>query len=566
MRLDETSQRFDSGLDLPTMRIVHWVGVRRAGFAALAVLILVYPDSTAFAQAVPFDKQGWLDDYRAFKQALERQYANLAWFASPEGGVDLPALDRRTTAALQSATSDDEARATIQSFVRAFHDGHFSQLTSSEAPLPTQIPAPANPAMRRTDAATGCAALNFGPYDLPQFSLPFEALPGFRLVTDGITTPFRTGVIRVGADSAAIGVVRIASFEETSDQGLCRSAWLRDDVWDAQGTLRRARLRQIVQHDWYATLADRLRTFQREGVTAVLVDVGTNSGGDDSGDIAARLFTSKALRSASLYLSRDSSAATAYIEEELGALRRVRQRDSLSRLVTEQLALFLERQAQLNDVPCPMSWVWNERRAWSATACNRLLAAGSAGGPLSYLSPSGVADSAIARELHWPLGVAEFWGSWSGPLFLLTNGRTFSAAEMFVAVLRDNHAATVVGTQTGGDGCGFMGRSQPVSLPHSGMRFQTPNCVRARADGSDEVAGIKPDILVAPAAGENARARAARVLNLVLDSARKQRPPAHMRDQENPARDLQYITAPALVRGGALNSASSITSRIRLRL
>jgi hypothetical protein len=52
------------------------------------------------AQSGSFDRNSWLQDYAALKQALEKRYSNLAWFASPEGGVDLPALDRRTLAAL----------------------------------------------------------------------------------------------------------------------------------------------------------------------------------------------------------------------------------------------------------------------------------------------------------------------------------------------------------------------------------------------------------------------------------------------------------------------------------
>src|ERR1043166_4393094 len=71
-----------------------------------------------------FDRGAWLRDYAALKQALEARYSNLAWFASPEGGVDLPALDKRTVAALRAAASDDDAREALLSFVRAFHDGH----------------------------------------------------------------------------------------------------------------------------------------------------------------------------------------------------------------------------------------------------------------------------------------------------------------------------------------------------------------------------------------------------------------------------------------------------------
>ena len=74
-----------------------------------------------------FSREGWLNDYELLKSTLERGYSNLAWFASPEGGVNLPALNRRTLEGLRQSTSDAEARTILLNFVTAFHDGHFSE-------------------------------------------------------------------------------------------------------------------------------------------------------------------------------------------------------------------------------------------------------------------------------------------------------------------------------------------------------------------------------------------------------------------------------------------------------
>jgi hypothetical protein len=46
-----------------------------------------------------------------------------------------------------------------------------------------------------------------------------------------------------------------------------------------------------------------------------------------------------------------------------------------------------------------------------------------------------------------------------------------------------------------------------------------PNCVRLRADGSSEVAGIAPDLPIAALEGESARARAARLLSSIVADA-----------------------------------------------
>src|SRR4029079_7971094 len=107
----------------------------------LASIALVL--SSAVTSAQSFNRNAWIDDYAFLKHTLEKRYSNLAWFASPEGGLDLPALDRRTSAALKMSVSDEDAQSAILNFVRAFHDGHFSQLASLEL---ARTPASVNPA------------------------------------------------------------------------------------------------------------------------------------------------------------------------------------------------------------------------------------------------------------------------------------------------------------------------------------------------------------------------------------------------------------------------------------
>ena len=339
-----------------------------------------------------FNRPAWIDDYTMLKHELENRYANLAWFASPEGGVDLPTLDRHTLALLAAAKTDDDAKAAILGFVRSFHDGHFSQTGGGDAAgaAANRAVAPLNPTYHRDDAASGCAALNFVASDPPQFSLPFETLAGFKLYADGISTPFRAAVLQAGEGHARVGIVRIPAFEELVTFASCLAGWKRDDVWDSTGTLPGPRcLRQAVQASWYSDLADILRRFARDSVAAVAVDVGNNSGGDDSGDIAARLFTIKPLHSSAMWMSQDSSAAWPYFNEEITALTSAQQRDPSSTLVKDALDGFLRERDRLKE-PCSMSWVWAERRSWIGTACKRLVPTGSAGGPLSYLSPDAV--------------------------------------------------------------------------------------------------------------------------------------------------------------------------------
>jgi hypothetical protein len=462
------------------------------------------------AQARSFDPNPWLQDYANLKQALEQRYSNLAWFGSIEGGLDLPALDRQTLAALKGATSDQDARSAILIFVRSFHDGHFSALRTA-SPQGEASEKPLTPEYSRQDAAGGCAALGYGSVRAAALSLPFDSLPGFNLISDGTGIPFRAGILTTGPPEVRLGIVRIPEFEDNY-RALCLEAWGHSDVWDQDGKFVRGALQRIVGQGWYEALADLLGKFKAAGVAAVLVDVGNNSGGGDSGDIAPRLFTIVPLHSSSLWMSQDVESSAPFFDEQMTALRRALELDPETKQAQQALSWFTSQKEKLAQ-SCPLDWVWRERRAWGSETCRRLVEAGSSGGPLAYLAPNTVTDVRVARRLHWPALVTPMWGTWTGPLYVLTAGRTYSAAEGFAATLQNNHAAKILGSQTGGDGCGFMNGTKPVVLPNSGLRFRLPNCVRIRADGTDEVAGVKPNFPILPKEGEDALARAQRTLD-----------------------------------------------------
>jgi C-terminal processing protease CtpA/Prc len=83
---------------------------------------------------------------------------------------------------------------------------------------------------------------------------------------------------------------------------------------------------------------------------------------------------------------------------------------------------------------------------------------------------------------------------WRGPLIVLTDGETWSAAEELPATLQDNKAAVILGGRTGGAGCGHASGAEPITLKNSGGKLVLPDCVRFRFDGSNEVAGVIPDV------------------------------------------------------------------------
>lgn len=103
-------------------------------------------------------------------------------------------------------------------------------------------------------------------------------------------------------------------------------------------------------------------------------------------------------------------------------------------------------------------------------------------------------------------------GAYRGPLLVLVDHRTISAAEGFAALLQDNSAAFVMGEATFGAGCGYTDGGIPFTLAHSGGEVKMPDCVRIRRDGGNEVEGVAPDRLIAWRRADSPLQRAQRLL------------------------------------------------------
>jgi hypothetical protein len=494
---------------------------------ALAVSALSGPAAAQSGPPAPagvYDTANWRADFVQLKAALEASYVNLGWMGARESGVDVPALERRADALLASARTDEEARQALRGFVAGFHDGHLSELptlTRSSAPAD---PEPADPVLNAGDPLTGCASLGFASTSSVSFSLPFESLPGFVLLADGLGDPFRAGLVSMGEGGPLVGVVRIQNFRARPFPAVCARVWA---ALSAQGRpITAEAIREAARRDWFAALAEQLKALRDKGAKIVIVDIGNNSGGDDSGDWAARLFTDRPVASARL-LMVDAPVSAGYFDEQIDDLTGVLARRPGAegrRALEEARAFFTRQKASIGRQRCDLSWVWRERRDWRQGGCRRLIEAGSAGGARASLPAHAYGDAEVEAKLSWASEVQDFQGAWTGPTYVLTNSRSNSSAEMFAAAMKDNGVARIVGVRTGGDGCGFMVETSPLVLAHSRLRFRVPNCMRLRADGADEVAGVAPDLPAPPTEGESERARAARVLRLVTADAAAARP------------------------------------------
>ena len=482
--------------------------------------------ATSDKQAAPqtFDRQAWLGDYAYLKKQLELHYANLGWFASPESGIDLPRLDQHIKKILTFTNNDRDAAAVLNSFVSAFHDDHFRQSHPIEAST-AEIPEPTPANIEHLDAAAACTAIGVGSTGSTPFSLPVETLGSFSLLSDGTNQAFRSGIVYTSS-GLRIGLVRIPFFALTEYPALCTQAW--NGLKAAAEPITSANLMTAMDRAWWLNLTERLRRLQEEGANTVIIDVGNSGGGGDLGDVTARLFSNSAIHSARMWMVANADGE-AYFTRRAAALQKgldaaTDASPELRSAATQAIRIYTQRRTELTSRACDLSWVWKKQNSWNPAGCSRLIDVGFSAGAVDYLQPSAKADAALAAILYRPARADDYRGVWSGSVFILADAETYSAAEMFVAVMRDNGVAKLVGTKTGGAGCGQIHTSAPILLPHSRLRYRAPNCVRLRHDGSDEVMGITPDLPVLPRIGESPRARAQRMLEVIEADIKKLQP------------------------------------------
>ena len=132
--------------------------------------------------------------------------------------------------------------------------------------------------------------------------------------------------------------------------------------------------------------------------------------------------------------------------------------------------------------------------------------------PLASADANELRGKPWAKDVFIPMKYPFDEGLWRGPLMVLVDGATASSAEEFAAVLQDNRAASVMGLPTAGAGCGFTDGNEQLKLHYSGATLTIPDCVYIRSDGTNEVRGVVPDLLIGFRRSDSARLRSADVL------------------------------------------------------
>lgn len=484
---------------------MHLARINRAVFV---FLLLVVCRSAAGQE---FNRTPWLEDFIQLKKELASHYANLDW-AVEARGLDLKKLSGRTDTLLQQARNETEAKRIIESFLNAFGDGH---LTINWAQPKAPAAAPPDTAKAPVDL---CTRLEFEVFtSAPR--VPFTLLKNYTEVKNDDSKYFSIGVLRIG--NRNIGIIRIPIFSEYRYPGLCEMAAkeMQLDNTSACDEDCQERLSLRAADLLTAALARQVEVLKNSKIDLLVVDITGNGGGTNWTEAAARTFTPKPLQSPRQQFIKHQHW-TSQLKRRLEIIEadlRTAQPAHAKQLneAAEKLRIAIAQSGQ----PCDRSVVWeNQKPACNLVADSPTLYPQSV---RSYAPPGSLPDLPSSPLLFYPGRYSYREGVYKGQLMVLVDAGTWSSAEYFAAMLKDNKAATIVGLPTGGAGCGYTNGGIPTFLKNSGARVKIPDCVRLRADGSNEVEGITPDLLIPWRFTDNAYQRANRFLEVMTNYLRK---------------------------------------------
>ena len=457
--------------------------MRRLTLIAAGVIAAAFaPPAAAQTASAAFDPAGWVADLEQVRREMSLRYANLEW-AATEREAPLGPLFAVGRQRLEAARSEAEAREVFERLERYLGDRHVDFVWP-----------------RAGGAAAGVAGGEAADARAPCERLGFEAdsrdggavatrLPGYRPL-DG-DSGFPAGVVEV--EGRTVGVIRIALFSPQAHPAACAAALA--ELKPAGEPCDEAcldRLRILAADRVTADFSDRLRALKGAGATILLVDIAGNGGGTEWVEAVVRTVTPVRLRSARVGFIRHPHWAEALAAGERSLREAAVGQPPEDRARLERYAAAYAAARAQAEQACDPAALFEGR----TPDCDWL-----GGGDLYSTGPEASLDPAIigkpwAAEVFTPLTFAFEPGVWDGPLVVLVDGGTGSASEQFTAVLQDNRAAVVLGAPTAGAGCGHTRGGLDTVLAHSGATLRLPDCARFRADGSNEVSGIDPDVLI----------------------------------------------------------------------
>jgi len=469
----------------------------RSVISAIAFACVTLPAGFSNS-AETFDKKAWLADLDQVHDAMARQYANLEWAVFTRE-ASLADLFESTKSRIQSASNDADARAAFDRFARKLGDGHLLFVWPHAKTQNLNVP------------ENRCRSLGYD--GASRAGVLVADAPGYHAIETPQSRDFPAGFIMSG--QTKVGVVKIGVFMPQGFPALCEAAIKAlalpagrpcDDTCSST-------VDAWVTSHLTDELAEQIRTLQAAGAQMLLIDIADNGGGTEWAETVARMVTPIRLKSERVDFVRSSEWADAFAKDEAALRRFAKGANANDRTLLLRLADQIDAKRRVALIPCSSEPLWRGEHP----ACSWLGEGFYGSGYLAEADPAALAGKPWASLVFTPMEVTYHEGVWRGPLIVLINRNTGSAASEFAAVLKDNHAALLLGEPADG-GCGHTLNGAPIKLKHSGAIFEMPDCARFRADGSNEITGVEPDTLIGFTGTDGPHARAQRFIEKLPDA------------------------------------------------
>jgi hypothetical protein len=428
--------------------------------------------------------------------------------------MDFPRLRRDTEAQLGEASDESGARRILDKFVNSFGDGHL------EIQWPTKTGAQPKPAAVKLQSL--CDRMGYSSH--LRSGLDFSGFPEFSSANSPEEKLFPGGLLRLQKRSI-IGVIRIGLFSEHGFPETCEQA-LRDlQIAETADCDEKCadRLELATANLLTAALVRRAEALAMAGATTLLIDITRNGGGSDWVEAPPRALSPIRLHDSEMAFIKHVHW-TRQLQDRLRDVQIDIKNHASSPIPLDAAASKLQQAVEASQQSCDRTAVWETGKFTCSLLVKDLLFTS---GIVAYAKPGSLGSLESRTTLFQPSRYAYAENPRALPLYVAVDRDTWSAAEYFAAMLQDNHAATIIGEVTGGAGCGYTDGGIPAKLKNSGGQLKMPDCVRLRADGSDEVNGITPDLLVAWAGHDSDVQRVKKFL-AALESL-QQRSASHLR-------------------------------------
>lgn len=407
-----------------------------------------------------FSPKPYLEDFEALKSHISKSYANLEYLIEYHQ-IDPYELNLKTISAIKASANEEQALEALNAFVATFKDGHF-KLKRPEAEKSLNGEKTRVAISKTASSEQACRALGFS----------WDKDFGFKFPVEGVKVEDRGGgefpYLVLQGKTQKVGIIRVADFRATVYPKSCVEAWSRyqskfenECDEDCQEEFQYYFLRDVLVDNFYRSL-EKVRD---QNINALVIDLTYNRGGTDWVQDITAILTSKPV-----VCGRRGFVKHPHHEQNFKELLADIQENSPGD--SDKIAA-MEANVKAASDRCDLSGIWTKKNY--KPTCS--IVAYRKDGACKY------------SELKYP-GKSKY----NGKLYLLVDGNTASAAEDIVARHLDSGTADVIGSRTHGSGCGYINGGIKFSLPNTGLEVKVPDCIRARADGTNEVVGIEPTI------------------------------------------------------------------------